>query len=67
MLMDIAQKCGLLGGQKQDLTIEYDLVPTVRIAGIGISPIIHQSSNFACPITVSIMHVLSKAQWVVIH
>lgn len=53
MLMDISQKCGLLGGAKQDLTIDYDLIPTVRIAGIGISPVIRQSSSFACPISVS--------------
>ncbi|KAI8090442.1 hypothetical protein BDF21DRAFT_411286 [Thamnidium elegans] len=52
MLIDIATKCGLLGGESQDLTIDYDLIPTVRIAGIAISPVIHQSSHFPCPISV---------------
>ncbi|KAI8643327.1 hypothetical protein BD408DRAFT_318801, partial [Parasitella parasitica] len=55
MLTDIASKCGLLGGSdKEDLYIEYDIVPTIRIAGIAISPTIHQSSYFPCPISVSI-------------
>ncbi|KAF1801607.1 hypothetical protein V8B55DRAFT_1571592 [Mucor lusitanicus] len=52
MLTDIASKCGLLGGSnKEDLYIEYDLIPTIRIAGIAISPTIHQSSHFPCPIS----------------
>jgi hypothetical protein len=56
MLSDVATKCGLLGGTaKEDLYIEYDLIPTVRIAGIAISPAIRQSSHFPCPITVCII------------
>ncbi|KAL7323626.1 hypothetical protein PS15p_210250 [Mucor circinelloides] len=52
MLTDIASKCGLLGGSsKEDLYIEYDLIPTIRIAGIAISPTIRQSSHFPCPIS----------------
>jgi hypothetical protein len=54
MLSDIVTKCGLTGGSKEDLYINYDLIPTVRIAGIAISPVIHQSSHFPCPIGVSI-------------
>lgn len=53
MLIDIATKCGLLGGStKEDLLIEYDIIPIVRIAGIAVSPVIHQSSHFPCPISV---------------
>lgn len=60
MLTDIASKCGLLGGSdKEDLYIEYDLIPTIRIAGIAISPTLRQSSHFPCPITVSILGVFS--------
>ncbi|KAG2201824.1 hypothetical protein INT47_004381 [Mucor saturninus] len=52
MLIDIATKCGLLGDtNKEDLLIQYDIIPTVRIAGIAISPVIHQSSHFPCPIS----------------
>ncbi|KAK4513799.1 uncharacterized protein ATC70_005805 [Mucor velutinosus] len=52
MLTDIASKCGLLGGSnKEDLYIQYDLIPTIRIAGIAISPTIYQSSHFPCPIS----------------
>ncbi|KAI9481534.1 MAG: hypothetical protein EXX96DRAFT_567078 [Benjaminiella poitrasii] len=52
MLTDIVSKCGLLEpSKKEDLYIEYDLIPTIRIAGIGISPVVHQSSHFPCPIS----------------
>lgn len=59
MLTDIASKCGLLGGsEKEDLYIEYDLIPTIRIAGIAISPTIRQSSHFPCPISVSVLYAI---------
>lgn len=61
MLSDIVTKCGLTGGSKEDLFINYDLKPTVRIAGIAISPVIHQSSHFPCPITVSITTIILNA------
>ncbi|KAI9354662.1 hypothetical protein BD770DRAFT_473901 [Pilaira anomala] len=52
MLTDIATKCGLLGGtSKEDLVIDYDLIPTVRIASFVIAPIIRQSSRFPCPVS----------------
>jgi hypothetical protein len=54
MLSDIAKKCGLLGDSlKEDIYVEYDLIPTIRIAGIAISPVLRQSSRFPCPISVS--------------
>jgi hypothetical protein len=54
MLSDIASKCGLLGhSTKEDLYVQYDLIPTIRVAGIAIAPTIHESSHFPCPISVS--------------
>lgn len=57
MLTDIATKCGLLGGtSKEDLVIDYDLIPTVRIASVVIAPIIRQSSRFPCPVSVGFLY-----------
>lgn len=59
MLTDIASKCGLLGSSdKEDLYIQYDLIPTIKIAGIVISPTIRQSSHFPCPISVSVLYII---------
>ena len=53
MLKDILNKCGSEKGSVQDLQINYDVIPVLRIAGIAISPTIHQSTHFPCPISVS--------------
>ncbi|KAG0163537.1 hypothetical protein DFQ28_011212 [Apophysomyces sp. BC1034] len=50
ILTDLLQKCGVFGGQKQSITIDYDLVLTVRIIGIPISPTISNKASFPCPL-----------------
>ncbi|KAI8099535.1 uncharacterized protein BX664DRAFT_272802 [Halteromyces radiatus] len=51
ILNDILTKCGLMGSTvKQDIMVNYDLKPTVRVIGLPISPTIHQSVSFPCPI-----------------
>ncbi|CAO3600123.1 unnamed protein product [Absidia cylindrospora] len=51
ILFDMMTKCGLLGvPQKQDITVNYDLKPTVRVIGVPVSPTIRQSASFPCPI-----------------
>jgi hypothetical protein len=53
ILLDIMTKCGLLGSsQKEDIRVNYDLKPTVRVIGVPISFTIHQSTTFPCPIQV---------------
>ncbi|KAI8393819.1 uncharacterized protein BYT42DRAFT_19640 [Radiomyces spectabilis] len=47
---DILTKCGLVGGERQDLTIDYDVKPTVRIVGIPISITLSNKASFPCPI-----------------
>ncbi|ORY99385.1 hypothetical protein BCR43DRAFT_436002 [Syncephalastrum racemosum] len=56
MILDIMTKCGLNGdpSQKQDLTIDYDITPTVRVVGFPISITLRKSANFPCPIEVSL-------------
>ncbi|KAI9495465.1 hypothetical protein BDB00DRAFT_745730, partial [Zychaea mexicana] len=49
MLLDISQKCGLTGGEKKDLVVNYSLTPTVRIIGFPISAVIRNSVRLPCP------------------
>ncbi|KAG0204913.1 hypothetical protein BGX28_003292 [Mortierella sp. GBA30] len=50
VVQDIFNRCGVTGGTKGQLTINYDLKLTIKIIGISISPTIkNQHSNFACP------------------
>ncbi|KAI8377549.1 uncharacterized protein BYT42DRAFT_570676 [Radiomyces spectabilis] len=51
MLLDISSKCGLLGGEKRDLSIIYDLTPRIRVFGFAFAITIRQNANFPCPIS----------------
>ncbi|KAI8344140.1 hypothetical protein BC941DRAFT_337234, partial [Chlamydoabsidia padenii] len=51
ILLDIMTKCGLLGSsQKQDIRLNYDLRPTIRVIGIPISFTIHRFTSIPCPL-----------------
>lgn len=47
MLQDVLNRCS----SGSDIPITYDVIPTIRIAGIGISLTIHQSTNIPCPLS----------------
>ncbi|KAI8971482.1 hypothetical protein BDF20DRAFT_884714 [Mycotypha africana] len=49
VLMDLVTKCGLDGSTPQQLKFDYYIYPTVRIAGIAITPRISKSMSLACP------------------
>ncbi|ORZ21239.1 hypothetical protein BCR42DRAFT_407142 [Absidia repens] len=49
IINDLLNKCGITGGEKQDITINYDVTPNINIIGIPISFTISSSSSFACP------------------
>ncbi|KAF9916506.1 hypothetical protein BX616_003580 [Lobosporangium transversale] len=50
VVKDILTRCGKLGGDATDLTINYDLKLTVKLLFFNISPTIKdQHVNFACP------------------
>ncbi|KAI9489114.1 hypothetical protein BDB00DRAFT_845217 [Zychaea mexicana] len=53
ILYDIMGKCGVLGGEAPGITIDYDVVPTLDIIGIKISPTISNSANLPCDNSVS--------------
>lgn len=53
IIMDMMGKCGLTGAEPSDITINYDVVPTVNIIGIKISPTISNKANLPCNSNVS--------------
>ncbi|KAI8142850.1 hypothetical protein BJV82DRAFT_579421 [Fennellomyces sp. T-0311] len=48
ILYDIMGKCGVLGGESKGITIDYDVIPTLDIIGIKISPTISDSASLPC-------------------
>ncbi|KAI8333368.1 hypothetical protein BC941DRAFT_401500 [Chlamydoabsidia padenii] len=55
MLQDIVDRCGLSGFPSRDITVLYDLTPTVRLFGLfPLSVTIRRQANIPCPIDVSI-------------
>lgn len=71
MLLDISKKCGLTGGPRQDLTVNYILTPTIRIVGFPMSIDLKNSATFPCPIEVSCVssntkvHILNEGSFCV--
>ena len=54
ILFDIMGKCGVLGGESTGITIDYDVIPTLNIIGIKISPTISNNANLPCDSSVSL-------------
>ncbi|KAI7885573.1 hypothetical protein K492DRAFT_190958 [Lichtheimia hyalospora FSU 10163] len=48
ILFDIMGKCGLTGNDPSGITINYDIVPTLDIIGIKISPTISNQATLPC-------------------
>ncbi|KAI9315752.1 hypothetical protein BX666DRAFT_1860846 [Dichotomocladium elegans] len=62
IVFDLFNKCGLTGSAQQKVTVDYDVIPTIRIAGIPISFTISNSANFDCPVSVSVEPNPTKAR-----
>ncbi|KAI8983483.1 hypothetical protein BDB01DRAFT_790966 [Pilobolus umbonatus] len=56
VLNDIAERCGLTGLEKQDITISYSITFKATVLFISIRPTISSSTTIACPLDVS--HIL---------
>jgi hypothetical protein len=55
ILFDMMTRCGFLGPpHQQDIQVNYDLKPTVRVVGVPVSPTIHQTASFPCPVQVKV-------------
>ncbi|KAI8091213.1 uncharacterized protein B0P05DRAFT_526575 [Gilbertella persicaria] len=50
VLNDLAEKCGLTGGQAEDIVISYTIKLAARVLFITVHPTIASSASFACPI-----------------
>ncbi|KAI7866071.1 hypothetical protein BDF14DRAFT_1882965 [Spinellus fusiger] len=53
IMTDLLGKCGFLGGDKQQISVDYVVQPTVSIVGIPITFSISNSASFPCPIQAS--------------
>lgn len=58
ILFDIMGKCGLTGNEASGITINYDIVPTLDIIGIKISPTISNQATLPCDDAVSTLLLL---------
>jgi len=50
---DLATKCGVTGGTKSNLIIDYQITLGIRILMVTISPVISNTFSFPCPISAS--------------
>ncbi|CAG8467094.1 9750_t:CDS:2 [Ambispora leptoticha] len=50
IVQDILSKCGIFGGQKQKITIDYTLVVSLKVLATTVSPSFSKSADFDCPI-----------------
>jgi len=57
---DLASKCGVNGGTKSNLNINYKITLGIRIVMAVISPVISNTFSFSCPIPASDISQLLK-------
>ncbi|CAA7271537.1 unnamed protein product [Cyclocybe aegerita] len=53
VILDIAQKCGVIGGTRSQITVNYKITLGIRIILVTISPVISNSFRFDCPLQAS--------------
>ncbi|KAJ3744800.1 hypothetical protein DFH05DRAFT_1397748 [Lentinula detonsa] len=49
ILLDMASKCGILGGSQSDITIDYSIKVDLKVILIPVSPTISNSFSISCP------------------
>ncbi|KAL0090667.1 hypothetical protein J3Q64DRAFT_1706565 [Phycomyces blakesleeanus] len=50
IMTDLLGKCGFLGGEKEQISIDYDVQPTIKIIGIPITITVSDTARFPCPL-----------------
>jgi len=60
ILTDLVTKCGILGGQKSNIVVDYDITVGVKFLFINIPPSFSDSLSFECPIQESDIASLLK-------
>lgn len=53
IIADLATKCGVVGGTKSNIVVNYKITLGIRILLITISPVISNQFNFPCPLSAS--------------
>jgi len=53
ILVDIATKCGFIGGSKTQITVDYKISLALKIVFFTISPVVSNSMSFDCPLSQS--------------
>jgi hypothetical protein len=57
ILNDLADRCGLTGGEPRDLSIAYTIHVTAKVLFVSVHPTINSQSTFPCPIQVSTIQI----------
>ncbi|KAI9252314.1 hypothetical protein BDA99DRAFT_443812 [Phascolomyces articulosus] len=47
----LIEKCGLTGGEAQDLTVDYTITLAAKVLFVTVHPTIASSASFKCPLT----------------
>ncbi|KAG2225373.1 hypothetical protein INT45_005617, partial [Circinella minor] len=55
----LIDKCGLAGGETQDLTVDYTINLTAKLLFVKVNPTINSSASFKCPLT-KVKHTSSQ-------
>jgi len=53
ILVDIATKCGFIGGTSSPITVDYKITLALKVLFITISPVVSNTLSFACPLSQS--------------
>lgn len=53
ILVDIATKCGFIGGSRSQITVNYKITLGLKVLFITISPVVSNSLSFDCPLSQS--------------
>jgi len=53
IILDLATKCGVNGGAKTNINVNYKITLGIRILLITVSPVISNQFNFPCPLQAS--------------
>ncbi|PPQ64644.1 hypothetical protein CVT26_002734 [Gymnopilus dilepis] len=60
IITDLAKKCGVLGGTKTNIDVNYSITLGIRILLVTISPVISNQFSFPCPLQPSDISVCSR-------
>jgi len=53
IILDLAEKCGVEGGAKTNIIVNYSITLGIRIILVTISPVISNQFSFPCPLSAS--------------